>query len=183
MCYSVRYLTACVLMLSAGLVAGQDRADLNTDPVFSYMVTHRVQYPPQMASRAIYGRVYAGFTLDSAGRIRDIALRYPRMSRQMTQLYGIEYTIRAGLRRMPPLNPRYAGRYVLPIAFCYTHYAEGPAPIVPTNQLPTGFDPGPGTLLREVSIFAVSPSTLRSLNQLPPSRQIDRNVADGGQLP
>jgi len=146
--------------------------DLNKDPVFIDVVTHRIHYPVQPARRAIYGRYYAGFTIDQAGHIRDIAVLYPKMSRQTSKLYGFEGEIVAGLKHMPPLNPNLVGNYLLPIAFCFTHYSEGPAPIVPTNVLPFGYEVGDRVLLNEAKIFASSPSSSRSLNGFPPSRQI-----------
>ena len=146
--------------------------DLNTDPVFINVITHRIQYPAQPARRAVYGRYYAGFTIDQAGRIRNIAVLYPKMSRQTSKLYGFEGEILAGLKHMPPLNPNLAGDYLLPVAFCFIHYSEGPTPIIPTNVLPFGYAVGDRILLDETKVFASSPSSSRGLNGFPPSRQI-----------
>lgn len=146
--------------------------DLSKDPVFVNVVTRRIHYPTQPARKAIYGRYYAGFTIDQDGHIRDISVLYPKMSRQTSKLYGFEGEILAGLKHMPPLNPGLAGHYLLPVAFCFTHYSEGATPIVPTNVLPLGYEVGDRTLLNETKIFASSPSSTRDLNGFPPSRQI-----------
>lgn len=112
-----------------GLVLGSQAAlaqiastALNQDPVFLQVVTHRIQYPVKPALRALYGRFYAGFDVDSAGHVRNISVLYPKMSSQMIKLYGFEYEIRSGLKHIPPLKPSLAGSYILPIAFCFTHY-------------------------------------------------------------
>ncbi len=145
---------------------------LDQDPVFTQVVSHRIHYPVKPASRAIYGRFYAGFDIDETGHIRNISVLYPKMSTQMRKLYGFDYEIQTGLKRMPPLKPSLAGSYVLPIAFCFTHYGESPNPIIPTNVLPQSYQVGDRILLSEVKIFASSPSSLRGVNGFPASKQI-----------
>jgi hypothetical protein len=147
-------------------------ADLNNDPVFNNVVLNRIHYPAKPASNAIYGRFYASFTIDDVGHIQQVSVLYPKMPTRVSKQYGFESEILAGFRRMPPLNPRLAGNYVLPIAFCFTHFGEGPNPIVPTNRLPREYNIGDRILLSEVKIFAESPSATRSLNGFPASRQI-----------
>lgn len=145
---------------------------LNQDPVFTQVVTQRIHYPVKPAARAIYGRFYAGFDIDSAGHIRNISVLYPKMSRQMSKLYGFDYEIQRGLKHIPPLKPSLAGSYLLPIAFCFTHYRESPSPIVPTNVLPKGYQLGDRVLLGEIKVFASSPSSTLQLNGFPASKQI-----------
>ena len=147
-------------------------ADLDNDPVFAKVVSNQIYYPSKPASRAVYGRYYVGFTIDNVGHIQQVSVLYPKMSASVSKQYGFEGSILAGFRRMPPLNPRLAGSYVLPVAFCFTHFGEGPNPIVPTNQLPQEYSVGNRILLSEVKVFAESPSSTRALNGFPPSRQI-----------
>ncbi|WP_080057997.1 hypothetical protein [Spirosoma aerolatum] len=147
-------------------------ADLNNDPVFAKVVSNQIYYPSKPAARAVYGRYYVGFTVDNVGHIQQVSVLYPKMSVSVSRQYGFENSILAGLGRMPPLNPRLAGSYVLPVAFCFTHFGEGPNPIVPTNQLPQAYSLGSRILLSEVKVFAESPSNTRALNGFPPSRQI-----------
>ena len=161
------------LLLAQTAVAQRVRPslDLDKDPVFASVASHRIHYPVKPASRAIYGRFYAGFRIDEDGHIQDISVLYPKMSTKMNKLYGFDYEIKSGLRRMPPLNPGLAGNYILPIAFCFTHYGEGANPIVPTNVLPQGYDVGERILLNEVKIFAKSPSEQSALNIFPARTQ------------
>lgn len=166
-------LAILVLMLGSQVAVAQIASTaLNQDPVFSQIVTHRIQYPVKPALRAIYGRFYAGFDIDSAGHIHNIAVLYPKMSRQLSKLYGFEYEIQTGLKHIPALKPSLTGSYLLPIAFCFTHYGEGPSPIVPTNVLPKGYQLGDRVLLSEVRVFASSPSSTLQLNGFPESKQI-----------
>ncbi|AKD54895.1 hypothetical protein [Spirosoma radiotolerans] len=166
-------LSILVLVLFSRIAIAQiASAALDQDPVFTQVVTHRIHYPVKPASHAIYGRFYAGFDIDSAGHIRNISVLYPKMSTRMNKLYGFEYEIHSGLKHMPPLKPNLAGSYILPIAFCYTHYREGASPIVPTNVLPKGYQMSDRVLLSEVKVFASSPSSTLQLNGFPASKQI-----------
>ena len=161
-----------LLLLSRVSYAQIASTALDQDPVFSQVVAHRIQYPVKPAARAIYGRFYAGFDIDETGHIRNISVLYPKMSTQMSKLYGFDYEIQKGLKHMPPLKPDLAGSYIVPIAFCFTHYGEGSIPHIPTNVLPQGYSVGDRVLLSEVKIFASSPSSLRGINGFPASKQI-----------
>ncbi|MVM29944.1 hypothetical protein GO755_07865 [Spirosoma sp. HMF4905] len=161
-----------LLLVSRLTIAQFASTALDQDPVFTQVASHRIHYPVNPASRAIYGRFYAGFDIDPQGHIRNISVLYPKMSTQMRKLYGFDYEIQTGLKHMPALKPSLAGSYVLPIAFCFTHYGEGANPIVPTNVLPHGYQIGDRILLSEVKVFASSPSNSAALNRFPPSRQI-----------
>jgi len=166
-------LSILLLVLLSRLASAQIASTaLDQDPVFTQVVSHRIHYPVKPASRAIYGRFYAGFDIDSAGHIQNISVLYPKMSIQMIKLYGFEYEIQTGLKHIPPLKPSLSGSYILPIAFCFTHYGEGSSPIVPTNLLPKGYQISDRVLLSEIKVFAFSPSSLRELNGFPASKQI-----------
>lgn len=144
---SLFLLIGLVTLLTQTGLAQPNRTTLATDPVFTIIAARRIQYPPVMAKRAIYGRVWAGFQIDEEGHIQDVSLLYPLMVPKVSKAYGLSYEIEAGLKHMLPLNPRYAGNYLLPVAFCFTHHNESPNPLIPTNQLPTNFDAGDRTLL------------------------------------
>lgn len=145
---------------------------LDQDPVFAKVVTRRILYPPKPATRAVYGRFYAGFSINEQGHIKDIAVLCPKMSAQVSKQYGFDAAILKGLKQMPPLQPNLAGCYILPVAFCFTNYKEGPLPIIPTNVLPTSLTTGERIALREVRIYASSPSSGWLLKNFPDSRQI-----------
>jgi hypothetical protein len=161
------------LLLLSRLVSAQNApAALEQDPVFNQTIVQWIHYPAEPASRAVYGRFYAGFSIDETGHIRDVSVLYPKMSTQMSKNYRFDYEIEAGLKHMPPLSPALAGKYILPIAFCFTHYREGPNPIVPTNVLPRSYDNKERILLSEVKVFAFSPGTLQGINAMPASKQV-----------
>lgn len=161
-----------LLLLSRLVVAQSAPAALEQDPVFNQTITQWIHYPAEPASRAVYGRFYAGFSIDETGHIRDISVLYPKVSTQMSKNYRFDEEIEAGLKHLPPLSPMLAGKYILPVAFCFTHYREGPNPIVPTNVLPKSYDSGDRVLLSEVKVFAFSPGTLQGLNAIPASKQV-----------
>ncbi|WP_332368577.1 hypothetical protein [Spirosoma telluris] len=98
-----------VVLLSLLLVSRLTTAQIastaiDQDTVFRQVATHHIHYPVRPASRAIYGRFYAGFEIDSTGHIRNVSIIYPKMSIQMSKLYGFDYEIQRGLKHMPPLN-------------------------------------------------------------------------------
>lgn len=169
----MKRLAGLLLIVLAHTTKGQYVADaLDSDPVFRYVAEHQIRYPVKSANRAVYGRFFAGFTIDSLGHIRDVSVLYPKMSLRVARQYGFTTEIMAGLNRMPPLPPKCAGTYVLPVAFCFVHYGEGPNPLIPQNQWPPAYDLGNRTMLNEVRVMAKSPSATRELNGFPPSRQI-----------
>lgn len=96
-----------------------DTPALSNDPVFNQVLMRRVIYPARAIRSATYGRIYAGFDIDSKGRIQNVLILCPQ-----TTGVGFEYEVSAALKRMPPLNPRYAGRYVLPASFVLTNWGK-----------------------------------------------------------
>lgn len=168
----IKAILLSLLLLSQRVSAQNAPAALEQDPVFNQTIAQGIQYPAGPASRAIYGRFYAGFSIDETGHIRDISVLHPAVSTRMSKNYGFDYEIEEGLKRMPSLSPTLAGKYLLPIAFCFTHYREGPNPIVPTNGLPRGYESTDRILLSEVKVFAFSPGTLQGINAMPASRQV-----------
>lgn len=88
---------------------------LDQDPVFHQVLAKRVEYPRYtMRYFPLYGRVYVGFRIDEKGKLTDIALLSPNNDQA-----GFGPTVMQALKHMPSLNPRYAGQYALPVAFCY----------------------------------------------------------------
>lgn len=169
----------CLVVLSLMLVSQLTSAQiiapaLDQDPAFTQVVAHRIYYPAKPATRAIYGRFYAEFRIDEKGHVQDIALLYPKMSTRVSKQYGFESEIIKGLKQVPPLKPTLAGSYILPVAFCFTNYLEGPNPIVPNNVLPVSLVTGERITLQEVKVYASSPSSGWLLKGFPASRQIDQ---------
>lgn len=103
---------------------------LNNDPVFHKVLSRRVSYPIEAIRSATSGRIYAGFEIDAMGHIQHINI----LSADQSGV-GFENEIRTALKRMPPLNPRYAGRYVLPVAFVFTNAGENWEAKMPAKEL------------------------------------------------
>lgn len=123
-------LLICVGCIRVGW-SQSDSPTLNDDPVFNKVLSRRVTYPINAIRAGTYGRIYAGFDIDPRGRIQHVAILSPGNTG-----VGFESEIQSALKRMPPLNSRYSGRYALPVAFVFTNWGEGSEPYIPTNTLP-----------------------------------------------
>lgn len=91
-----------------------DSLTVRHDPVFAKVLQKRIHYPQKAESTAMQAKIYAGFTINGEGHIQDIVILNP----QKTGL-GFEEEVMNGLKRLPPLNHKYAGSYALPIAFMF----------------------------------------------------------------
>ncbi len=114
---------------SASYVSGS--VPISNDPVFTQALHQHIIYPGAAWIQAIYSRVYAGFDVDQQGRVRNITILSPDNAG-----IGFSEAVRAGLEKMPVLNPAFAGSYALPVAFTYTNQKESRQPHVPLNRLP-----------------------------------------------
>lgn len=109
---------------------------LNDDPVFYKVLYNRIDYPISAINAHLYGRVYAGFRIDEKGKIQDITMLSPgNTTGPGSMKSGFEYEVYQALKHMPLLNPRYAGSYALPVAFCYGNRVENRTVRKPVNQL------------------------------------------------
>ncbi len=107
-----------------------DTPALSNDPVFNRVLMRRVIYPARAIRSATYGRIYAGFDIDASGHLQNVSILGPQNTGA-----GFEYEISEALKRMPPLNPRYRGRYALPVSFVLTNWGESSEPRTPTGLL------------------------------------------------
>lgn len=104
---------------------------LDKDPVFHEVLARQIQYPRySMRNFPLYGRVYAGFRIDAKGRIGNVTILSPGNTQS-----GFDNEVIQALKHMPSLNPRYAGNYVLPVAFCYLNRSQSPNTYCPLNHL------------------------------------------------
>ncbi len=103
---------------------------ISNDPVFAQALHQHIIYPGAAWIQAIYSRVYAGFDVDQQGRVKNVTILSPDNAGM-----GFSEVVRAGLEKMPPLNPSFAGTYALPVAFIYTNQREGKQPHIPVNRL------------------------------------------------
>jgi len=104
---------------------------ISNDPVFTQALHQHVVYPGAAWIQAVYSRVYAGFDVDQQGRVSNVTILSPDNAGM-----GFTDVVRAGLEKMPLLNPSFAGTYALPVAFTYTNRKESKQPHVPVNRLP-----------------------------------------------
>ena len=168
--------SALLVLLLVGLSASAQVTGfaLDEDPVFTTTITQHIHYPVMAIRGSVYGRFYAKFSIDSAGRIQNVIVLYPKISPKYTKWLGFEYEIINGLKRLPQLTPRYQGSYLLPIAFVYINYSEDSRPRVPTNTLPEKYSDN-SLLLNEVRIVGRSNmyNSLRPVSgRAPASRQV-----------
>lgn len=136
---------------------------LSADPVFNQILSRRVTYPIAAIRSSTYGRIYAGFDIDEKGHVGNIVILSP-----VNTGVGFEYEIKAALKHMPPLNPRYAGRYALPVSFVLTSWQDGSQTHIPDNKV-TNQALADRRLLGEVVFKA---SIRHTSTYVPPSRQI-----------
>lgn len=101
------------------------------DPVFTQTLHQHIVYPGAAWVQAVYSRVYAGFEVDQQGRVKNVTILSPDNAGM-----GFAKAVRAGLEKLPVLNPALAGTYALPVAFTYTNQKESNHSHVPVNRLP-----------------------------------------------
>lgn len=105
---------------------------LDQDPVFKTVLTRRLTYPNQASWSSMYARIFVGFSVDERGRVKQISV-LNHMSRGTR--FGFEPAVITALKKLPSLNLRYAGNYLLPVAFIYVDYRHKDKPYVPKDTL------------------------------------------------
>jgi TonB family protein len=164
---NVLALTVSVLLCVTSSVYAQ--SSLNEDPVFKTVLSRQIRYPVLAERTGVYGRIYACFKLDERGHVQNIEVLNSRSK------YGFEQAVKKGLKLLPPLNPRYAGQYVVPIDFAYINYNDSSEPLLPSPQpLPTLYQQG-RVVLKEIRIIGNS-RTYRHDGPLKPTT-IDAGIA------
>lgn len=93
---------------------------LDKDPVFRKVLKRRLSYPIMNALNG--GRtklVYAQFNIDEKGHVQDVKVVHPSYAPHGIRNPDANFDeiVEKTLNRLPPLNPRYLGRYVLPVIF------------------------------------------------------------------
>ncbi|KAB7732813.1 hypothetical protein F5984_02360 [Rudanella paleaurantiibacter] len=110
--------------------ANKTKPALNAEPVFTQFLHDNIVYPSQGWQNQLYARVYVGFDVNSAGRLKNITLLSP------TNVgYGFDLAVTQGLGKYLKLKPTYAGSYVLPVAFTLTNLKDRQAAYTPINKL------------------------------------------------
>lgn len=148
-----RYWQLLLLLVTGQTTFAQIADDaLSQDPVFTTVLTRRLSYPNQASWSSMYARVFVGFRVDEKGRIQEISV-LNHMSRGIQ--FGFEPTVIAALKKLPSLNLRYTGNYLLPVAFIYVDYRYKHKQYVPKDTLYQQYVMG-RVVLNEIKVFGNS---------------------------
>ena len=151
-CYYAFWRLFLLLASSHMAFAQITSSDLNEDPVFTTVLTRRLKYPRQAEWSSIYGRVFAGFTIDNKGHIQNIEILN---ASSKGNYYGFEPTIMAALKKMPSLSLQHAGSYILPVSYIYVDYRHKDKPFIPQDTLYIQ-SLGDRVILNEIKVFGSS---------------------------
>ncbi|WP_293691558.1 MULTISPECIES: hypothetical protein [unclassified Spirosoma] len=125
---------------------------LSDDPVFTTILKRRIKYPRDAEWVGKYMRVFAEFTVGDKGRVQNITI----LNQSPTGAHlGFEYTVATALKKLPSLNLRYTGSYILPVSFIYVDYRQKDKPYVPTDTLFID-DLRGRVILKEINVFGSS---------------------------
>lgn len=116
---------------SLNVIAQNRLAQLSWDKRLLLLLQHKIVYPGWVGKQGIYGRVYAGFTVDSSGRIGKVVLLSPDNIG-----FGLDAEVTKALSELPTLASSSKGDYIIPIAFTFTNNKDRSGPHVPVNRLP-----------------------------------------------
>lgn len=112
------------------IVARKNPLHLSKEDVFKQILRNKIAYPAWVGNQGIYGRVYAGFDVDSLGLIKNVSILSPDNIG-----FGFIAEVKRGLETLSNVDPNFCGTYALPIAFTFTNAKDNSGPHVPTNQL------------------------------------------------
>lgn len=140
-----------VFICQLGLAQTPDQG-LSNDPVFNTILKRRIKYPRDAEWVGKYMRIFAEFTVGEKGRVENIAI----LNQSPTGVHlGFEPTVVTALKKLPSLNLRYKGSYILPVSFIYVDYRHKDKPYVPTDTL--FIDELRGrVVLKEINVFGSS---------------------------
>ncbi|WP_155297164.1 hypothetical protein [Spirosoma aerolatum] len=126
--------------------------ELSDDPVFTTILKRRLKYPRDAEWVGKYMRIFAGFTVGDKGRVQNITI----LNQSPTGAHlGFEPMVLAALKKLPSLNLRYIGSYILPVSFIYVDYRHKDQPYIPKNTLFVDDLKG-RVILKEINVFGSS---------------------------
>ena len=141
------------------LAAGERRnvRNLPKDEAFKAVFRDKITFPARAGYQGIYGRVYAGFDVDSLGKIGNVVILSPDNAG-----FGFVEEVKKSLETVPDINPALRGQYALPVAFTYTNSSEKTGAHMPVNKLADSHLKN-RTLLNEVTVpFVVNKPVITS---------------------
>ncbi|GAB4019953.1 TonB family protein [Spirosoma koreense] len=129
-----------MLVLAQCLAFGQDDTKtIRFDPVFIHTLTKHLIYPADAEKTRMQAKIYVRFSVTEEGHIQDILILNPQKTG-----FDFEAQVLRAFKKLPPLSHRYAGGYVLPIAFVFENEK-------PLGSLPASYYSG-YSLLNEFQI-------------------------------
>ncbi|AUD05676.1 hypothetical protein CWM47_29840 [Spirosoma pollinicola] len=108
-----------------------NRAHLSKEDVFRQIFQNKISYPGWVGNQGIYGRIYAGFDIDSLGYVKNVVILSPDNIG-----FGFTSEAKKALETMSNVAPAFQGRYALPVTFTYENAKEKTGPHIPVNRLP-----------------------------------------------
>ena len=113
---------------------------LDKDPVFRKVLSRRLSYPLLNAQKGYTKLVYAQFEIDEKGHTNNVTIFNPALGKGY---YYVDFdkAVEKVLNRLPPLQPRYMGKYMLPVSFALNNYETGKL-VIPDNTNFNGKMPG-----------------------------------------
>ncbi|WP_198175312.1 hypothetical protein [Spirosoma telluris] len=129
----MHYLRLLILFFITHVAIAQpDSPALSQDPVFTTILKRRLKFPRQAEWASRYNRIFAEFTVDDKGRVQAISILNHSVEGDYV---GFESTIIAALKKLPSLNLRYTGSYILPVAFILVDYRQKDKQFIPEEKL------------------------------------------------
>ncbi len=103
---------------------------LDRDPVFRSILSRRLNYPILNAQKGHTKLVYAQFDIDDKGHVQNAKILNPAKG----GYYFVDFdaAVVKTIKRLPPLNPLYSGKYILPVIFALKDLGTG-TQVVPDN--------------------------------------------------
>ncbi len=151
----------CLLLLVHTATAQVASGTLGEDPVFNSVLSRRIVYPAKAEQLGVYAKIYVGFNINPKGHIQDILILNP-----VKVGYGLEEEVIKKLKRLPPLNPKHAGNYALPVIFALTDYTDKGVIVGPSGNLSNTYLRG-RLLLNSLTIVG-SKTLVQKGNELAP---------------
>jgi hypothetical protein len=125
---------------------------LDKDPVFRKVLSRRLSYPFSNAEVGNTKLVYAQFSIDEKGHTQNIKILNPASGRYY--FINFDRAVEKALKKLPPLQPRYEGKYVLPVIFAINDMQTGKR-VIPDNTTFNG-KLSENILLKSVTIVGYS---------------------------
>ncbi|GAB4031304.1 energy transducer TonB [Spirosoma gilvum] len=117
------------LALSQPLQTDVNRLD--QDPVFTIVLSRRLNYPIANAEKGYTKSVCARFDIDEKGHVQEITILNPALEKGL-YFQDFDTAVKSALKRLPPLHPHYSGKYILPVLFSLQDEETGQS-IAPIN--------------------------------------------------